>query len=67
MREELKETSALFVTTRKLLELTQVQMAKKLKMSQGNLAHIEAGNNNPPGNVTLKVVKMKKRFEALVA
>ena len=66
MKKNLKDTSKLFLDTRHLLDKTQEKFAKELKMSQTNLCQIENGNVNPPGDVTLIVLKKKLKAESKI-
>ena len=59
MKKNLKEVAKLFKETRKMLGISQTQFGNMIDMSQVNICRIEKEVVNPPGSVTLLVLKIK--------
>jgi len=58
MKKELKKTAALFKMTREVMKFSQKDMAEVLDVKQPDISRYELGENNPPGNITVKVMEM---------
>ena len=66
MKPDLGKVSELFKVTRQALNLSQVEFAKMFGTTQSNISHIEAGKNNPRGDMTLAVVEKYLFIEGIL-
>jgi len=57
------ELSVYVKAVRKLLGLTQSQLAMKIESKRVNIANYETGRAIPPGNVLLKIQELEQKHD----
>ena len=60
MNKQYQELSKLFIDTRKLMGISQQQLADILNVGQPNICSIESGKSDTKGTTVLKMIRFKK-------